>query len=87
MEQKQVIEEGLWVLAAEHHTKSEGGTTKVHITNDAGKILCGANPAFASGTGERATFKWINQPDPDECMCKKCKSIAIKWYQTQNKPK
>lgn len=67
-----------WVFASEHHTKHEGAKSKVHISNDHGFVLCGVNPNQGGGTGGEVTLDWVNQPDPDNQICKTCKKIFIK---------
>ena len=62
--------------------------TKVHIYDyDAGKCLCG-HDYNGSCTGVDATLKWVEQPDPDEQICKACKRRAIellKWRESNEK--
>ena len=45
------------------------------------KCLCGCQ-APGSCTLQDVDEKWLTQPDPDEILCKKCKSIALKLIKT-----
>jgi hypothetical protein len=63
----------------DHRTLQEGSITKTHVANDF-KILCGTNGSNGThgGTIGIVDLDWLNQPDPDEIICKKCKKIALK---------
>jgi hypothetical protein len=63
----------------DHRTLSEGSITKTHIAKDF-KILCGSKGIHGTdgGTIGYVDIDWINQPDPDNVICKRCKKIAIK---------
>ena len=66
----------------EHATYGEGCRTKVHVVNDeTEKVLCGlvaSDLPYSSGTLAIVDLEWINQPDPENNICKKCKKSATK---------
>jgi hypothetical protein len=59
-----------------HNNKSEGGR-KCHIMQEDKIIaLCGYSNLFTVGC--EVDLKWINQPDPDNNLCERCKKMAMK---------
>ena len=64
-----------------HNSAYEGGH-KIHIKNfDTGRALCGYEPFLASAVpyeqNFNSIFDFLNQSDPDNCICKRCKQILI----------
>jgi hypothetical protein len=65
----------------EHRTLAEGRTHKIHI-QEVGKpegALCGfSHPMFTSSILGAVIIdeEWLNQPDPDNDICKRCSKIA-----------
>ena len=51
---------------------------KIHIYDyDTDKVLCGL-PNIGSSTFADVNEEWLNQPDPDKCLCSKCKKKALR---------
>lgn len=42
------------------------------------RSLCGRHGGRTCGTYGTVDLNWLNQPDPDEKICKTCKRIALK---------
>lgn len=61
-----------------HNTIAEGLTTsKTHLGTLDG-LFCGlSTEARLFSMPLRVDEEWINQPDPDGELCKKCKKIAL----------
>lgn len=57
------------------------GTSKTHLMHDGSKsILCGTSAILYAVNN--ANKEWVEQPDPDNILCKKCKRIALKYFNT-----
>lgn len=64
-----------------HNAYFEGGR-KTHIFNEnTGKCLCGFQTVIHNIVFYEDHFKdivgFISQPDPDKCICQRCKQILI----------
>jgi len=65
----------LYSYVTTHNNFDEGGR-KVHICNDLHRTLCGYGNLHSLPLP--INLDWIQQPDPDNNLCKKCKKAAVK---------
>lgn len=71
-----------------HNAYFEGGN-KIHIMNyETGRCLCGYDPGCyqvvdldckQAAYVDHSLIKYVSQPDPDNCICERCKNILLKW--------
>ena len=69
-----------------HNPEDFCNRLKIHLTDNFEKGLCGFidRRGIYAGVLTGLTCDWLNQPDPDGMLCKKCKKIALKRLQSKN---
>lgn len=68
----------LFTYITTHDAYSTGYGRKIHISNGCGKSLCGYSNLYYPSL--QVTKEWLEQPDPDNELCQKCKKSALRLF-------